>query len=54
VGLSACEVTAALELLGVDRSHGAVWNWTLDLAEAQADLLTAEMSRVAVDKKQSR
>jgi len=52
MGLSVREVPAVLELLGVDRSHGAVWNWTHDLAEAQADPPTAEPSRVAVDEKQ--
>ena len=50
--LSVREVAAVLELLGVDRSHGAVWNWTHDLAESQADPPTAEPSRVAVDEKQ--
>ena len=43
--LSVREVAAVLELLGVDRSHGAVWNWTHDLADAQADPPTAEPSR---------
>ena len=52
MGLSVREVTAVLELLGVDRSHGAVWNWTHDLAESQADPPTAAPSRVAVDEKQ--
>ncbi len=52
MGLSVREVVAVLDLLGVDRSHGAVWNWTHDLAEAQADPPTAEPSRVAVDEKQ--
>ncbi len=52
MGLSVREVAAVLELLDVDRSHGAVWNWTHDLAEAQADPPTAEPSRVAVDEKQ--
>jgi putative transposase len=52
MGLSVREVAAVLELLGVDRSHGAVWNWTHDLADAQADPPTAEPSRVAVDEKQ--
>ena len=51
-GLLVREVAAVLELLNVDCSHGAVWNWTHDLAEAQADPLTAEPSRVAVDEKQ--
>ena len=52
MGLSVREVAAVLELLGIDRSHGAVWNWTHDLAEAQADPPAAEPSRVAVDEKQ--
>ena len=52
MGLSVREVAAVLELLGVDRSHGAVWNWTHDLAESQADPPTAAPSRVAVDEKQ--
>ena len=50
--LSVREVAAVLELLGVDRSHGAVWNWTHDLAESQADPPMAAPSRVAVDEKQ--
>ena len=37
MGLSVREVAAVLELLGVDRSHEAVWNWTHALAEAQSD-----------------
>jgi len=52
MGLSVREVAAVLDLLGVDRSHGAVWNWTHDLAEAQVDPPTAKPSRVAVDEKQ--
>ena len=52
MGLSVREVASVLELLGVDRSHGAVWNWTHDLAESQADPPTAQPSRVAVDEKQ--
>ena len=52
MGLSVREAAAVLELLGVDRSHGAVWNWTHDLDEGQADPPTAEPSRVAVDEKQ--
>jgi len=52
MGLSVREVAAVLEILDVGRSHGAVWNWTHDLAEAQADPPTAEPSRVAVDEKQ--
>ena len=52
MGLSLREVVAVLDLLGVDRSHGAVWGWTHDLAEAQSDPPTAAPSRVAVDEKQ--
>lgn len=36
----------------VDRSHGAVWNWTRDLADDQADPPTAA-PRVVVDEKQT-
>jgi hypothetical protein len=39
-------------LLGVDCSHGAVWNWVHTLSAAQGDPPAAELSRVAVDKKQ--
>jgi transposase-like protein len=49
MGLSLREVVAVLELLGVERSHGAIWNWTHTLAEAQSDPPTAAPSRVAVD-----
>ncbi len=44
MGLSVREVAAVLGLLGVDRSHGAVWNWTHKLAENQEDPLTAAPS----------
>ena len=36
-------------LLGIDRSHGAVWNWAHNLAETQSDPQTVEPSRVAID-----
>jgi hypothetical protein len=49
MGLSVREVAALLELLGVNCSHRAVWNWTHDLADTQADSPTAEPSRVAVN-----
>ena len=52
MGLSLREVVAVFELLDVDRSHGAIWNWTHTLAEAQSDPPTAEPSRVAVDETQ--
>jgi putative transposase len=51
-GLSIRETVAILELLGVDCSHGAVWNWVHTLSEAQSDPPTASPSRVAVDEKQ--
>ncbi len=52
MGLSVREVVSVLELLGVERSHGAIWNWTHTLSEAQSDPPTVEPSRVAVDEKQ--
>jgi putative transposase len=52
MGLSIRETVAILELLGVDRSHGAVWNWVHTLSEAQSDPPTASSSRVAVNEKQ--
>jgi transposase-like protein len=53
MGLSMREVVAVFDLLDVDRSHGAIWNWTHTLSEAQSDPPTAEPSRVAVDEKQT-
>ncbi len=52
MGMSVREVAVVLELLGVDRSHGAIWNWTHKLSEAQSGPPTAEPLKVAVDKKQ--
>ncbi len=52
MGLSVREVVVVLELLGIDRSHGAIWNWTHKLSEEQSDPPTATPSRVAVDEKQ--
>lgn len=52
MGLSLREVVAVFDWLGIDRSHGAVWNWTHTLSETQADPPTAEPSRVAVYEKQ--
>jgi len=48
-GLSIRETTPMLGLLGVDRSHGAVWQWIHRLADSLADPPTATPSRVAVD-----
>lgn len=49
MGLSLREIVAVFEWLDVDRSHGAVWNWTHKLSKAQEDPPTASPSRVAVD-----
>lgn len=54
MGLSVREVVAVLELLGVDRSHGVIWNRTHKLSEAQSDPPTTTPSWVAVDEKQIR
>ncbi|MFB9811557.1 IS6 family transposase [Haloarcula sebkhae] len=51
-GLSIRETVAISDLLGVDLSHGAVWNWVHTLSEAQSDPPTPQPSRVAVDEKQ--
>ena len=51
-GLSIRGTVAILELLGIERSHGAVWNWVHTSSEAQSDPPMAEPSRVAVDEKQ--
>jgi putative transposase len=49
MGLSVRETQAVLAWLGVDRSHGAVWQWTHRLADSGSDPPTAQPSRVAVD-----
>jgi len=41
--------TTILAELGVERSHGAVWNWVHRLADSERDPPTASPSRVAVD-----
>ncbi|QCS41701.1 IS6 family transposase [Natrinema versiforme] len=48
-GCSLRETTAILAELGVERSHGAVWNWVHRLADSGRDPPTASPSRVAVD-----
>ena len=48
-GLSIRETVAILDLLGIDCSHGAVWNGVHTLSEEQSDPPTAEPSRVTVD-----
>jgi hypothetical protein len=41
-GLSIRETVAILDLMGVGRSHGALWNWMHTLFEAQSDPPTAQ------------
>jgi putative transposase len=48
-GCSLRETTTILSELGVQRSHGAVWNWVYRLADSGRDPPTASPSRVAVD-----
>jgi transposase-like protein len=43
------ETITVLAKLGVERSHGAVWNWVHRLADSGRDPPTATPSRVAVD-----
>ena len=52
MGLSLREVVAVFEFLGVDRSHGAIWNWTHTLSDEQSNPPTAAPPRVAVDETQ--
>ena len=47
--LSLRETMAILDLLGVDRPHGAVWGWTHRLADDQDDPPRSTPRRVAVD-----
>ena len=49
VGLSLRETMAILDLLDVDRSHGAVWDWTHRLADDQDNPPRSAPRRVAVD-----
>ena len=48
MGLSLREIVAVFEWLGVDRSHGAVWNWTHALAENQADPPTFTRAKLSL------
>jgi len=48
-GCSVRETATILAELGVERSHGAVWNWVHRLADSGYDPPTAQPSRVAVD-----
>jgi transposase-like protein len=49
MGVSVRETQAVLAWLGVDRSHGAVWQWMDRVADSGSDPPTAKSSRVAVD-----
>ena len=48
-GCSLRETTTILPDLGVERSHGTVWNWVHRLADSDCDPPEAEPKRVAVD-----
>jgi putative transposase len=48
-GCSLRETTTILADLGVQRSHGAVWNWVHRLSDSGCDPPTTQPSRVAVD-----
>ena len=48
-GCSLRETASILAELGVERSHGAVWNWVHRIADSVPDPPTASPSRVAVD-----
>jgi len=48
-GCSLRETTTILAELGVERSHGAVWNWVHRLDDSDCDPPEAQPKRVAVD-----
>ncbi|MFP9062629.1 IS6 family transposase [Natrialbaceae archaeon A-chndr2] len=48
-GCSLREIQAILRLIGVERSHQAIWQWVHRLADSVPDPPTAKPSRVAVD-----
>jgi transposase-like protein len=48
-GCSLREIQAILRLIGVKRSHQAIWHWVHRLADTVPDPLTAQPSRVAID-----
>ncbi|WP_135823225.1 IS6 family transposase [Halostella litorea] len=48
-GCSIRETTTILAELGVQRSHGAVWNWVHRLSDSGCDPPEAQPTRVAVD-----
>jgi len=48
-GSSLRETAAILGLFGVERTHGAVWNWVHRLADSVGNPPSAQPTRVAVD-----
>ncbi len=48
-GCSLRETTTILAELGVQRSHGAVWNWVHRLADSGRDPPEAQPKQIAVD-----
>src|SRR6056297_4133453 len=48
-GCSLRETAAILGLLGVERTHGAIWSWVHRLADSVGDPPSATPTRVAVD-----
>jgi putative transposase len=42
-------MVAILELLGIERSHGAIWQWRHRLADSAGDTPTVKPSRVDID-----
>ena len=48
-GCSLRDTTSILAALGVERSHGAVWNWVRRLADNVPDPPSAQPTRVAID-----
>jgi transposase-like protein len=43
------ETAAILELVGVERTHGAVWSWVHRLADSVGDPPSTASTRVAAD-----
>ncbi len=48
-GCSLRETQAIIRLIGVERSHQAIWYWVHRLADSVSDPPTAQPSRVAID-----
>lgn len=48
-GCSLRETQAILRLIGIERTHQAIWNWVPRLADSGSDPPTAKLSRVAIN-----